>query len=104
PDLYPVFFPIGGIFTGVGLLSFGGALAARKPATWHFSVGGSVVTRGGGGTAPAVRGPAEAPAAIDPSSQTPASEGDEDLSDGVTERRTDPAPRRKDDAIEPLSP
>jgi hypothetical protein len=91
PDLYPVFFPIGGIFTGVGLLSFGGALAARKPASWHFSVGGNVVTRGGGA--------ARSVTTVAPTE--PAVEEREELPEGVTER-TRPAPARKDDAIEPL--
>lgn len=93
PELYPVFFPIGGIFTGVGLLSFGGALAARKPAAWHFSVGGNVVTRGGGGTSPTV------PSSV-PAESSQFTDGSEDQADGVTERR--PSPSRRDDAIEPL--
>lgn len=91
PDINAIFLPMGGVFAGLGAVSFGLSFTARKPAAWHFNIAGNVVSQGGG-TSPEPSAPAPDP---DGASQdeTPA------------QTSPTPAPRRTaDDAIEPLSP
>lgn len=86
PDINAILLPMGGVFAGVGAVSFGLSFTARKPAAWHFNVAGNVVSQGGG-SAPL---PPTGPDSTSDSRPAPAS--------------PDPASRsNEDDAIEPLS-
>lgn len=92
PDINAIFLPMGGVFAGVGAVSFGLSFTARKPAAWHFNVAGNVVSHGGGSTPPAPTAPSPADEAT-PNDGSPAPA----------------APRlvpraAEDEAIEPLSP
>lgn len=93
PEVNDVMYPAAAVFAGLGGVSFALSLTARKPTEWTFSVGGNVVTRGGGaGNAggEALR-PSPQPASSDSSS-----------SEAAPAEATSPTPG--DDAIEPLAP
>lgn len=70
-DVGDVFYPIGGVIAGLGVVSFLLSATANDPAKWQLKVSGQVVRRHQPASSPQPVDPASRQEAVDPHSEKP---------------------------------